>query len=48
MGHYSPCADDSTTLKNEDIVKIELGAHIDGYAASAGHTIVVGGKSKGK
>lgn len=48
MGHYSPCPDDSTTLKNEDLVKIELGAHIDGYAASAAHTIVIGGKSKGK
>lgn len=48
MGHFSPCPDDTVALKNEDLVKIELGAHIDGYAASAGHTLVVGGKSKGK
>jgi curved DNA binding protein len=47
-GHYSPCPDDSTTLKTEDLVKIELGAHIDGYASNAGTTIVVGGKAKGK
>merc|ERR1712086_289196 len=47
-GHYSPCPDDSTTLKTEDLVKIELGAHIDGYASNAGHTIVVGNKAKGK
>ena len=47
-GHYSPCPDDSTKLKTEDVVKIEIGAHIDGYAANAGHTIVVGGKAKGK
>ena len=47
-GHYSPCPDDSTKLKTEDLVKIEVGAHIDGFAANAGHTIVVGGKATGK
>lgn len=47
-GHFSPCPEDSVKLKNEDLVKIELGAHIDGYAANAGHTIVVGGKANGK
>jgi methionine aminopeptidase len=47
-GNYSPCADDSTKLKTEDIVKIELGAHIDGYAANCGHTIAIGGKAKDK
>jgi curved DNA binding protein len=48
IGHMSPCADDSEKLKNEDLVKIELGAHIDGFAAQAAHTIVVGGKSSGR
>jgi methionine aminopeptidase len=47
-GNFSPCADDSTKLKTEDIVKIELGSHIDGYAANCGHTIVIGGKANGK
>jgi methionine aminopeptidase len=46
--HFSPCPEDSVKLQNEDLVKIELGAHIDGYSANAAHTIVVGGKSKGR
>jgi len=46
--HFSPCPEDSLKLNNEDLVKIEVGAHIDGYAANAATTIVVGGKSKGK
>jgi len=47
-GHYSPCPDDTLTLKAEDLVKIELGCHIDGYVGNAAHTIVVGGKASGK
>lgn len=47
-GHFSPCpGEDSVALKAGDIVKIELGAHIDGFSANAGHTIVVGGKAEG-
>ena len=45
-GHVSPLPDDSFKLANEQCVKIELGCHIDGFAAAAAHTIVVGGKSK--
>lgn len=37
-----PLEDDTRTLKDGDIVRIELGAHIDGYIATAAHTIVVG------
>jgi methionine aminopeptidase len=48
MGHFSPTPDDSVKLKLEDIVKIELGAHIDGYSAQCAHTICIGGKAKGK
>ena len=47
-GHMSPCPDDSDKLKSTDLVKIEVGAQIDGYAAGAAHTIVVCGKSEGK
>ena len=47
-GHFSPLQEDSITLKTEDLVKIQLGAHIDGFPAECGHTIVVGGKSKTK
>lgn len=47
-GHYSPCADESTKLANEDLVKIELGAHIDGYVANIAQTLIIGGKAKDK
>ena len=47
-GHHSPLKDDSFVLKNEDLVKIEFGCHIDGYASSVAHTIVVGGKVERK
>lgn len=47
-GHYSPCHDESTKLQTEDLVKIELGAHIDGYTANLAHTVVIGGKAKDK
>lgn len=47
-GNFSPLADESTALKAGDLVKIELGCHIDGYLANAAHTIVVGGKSEGR
>lgn len=46
--HFSPGPDDTIKLANEDLVKIELGAHLDGFGANAAHTIVIGGKSKGK
>jgi len=47
-GHYSPCHDESRKLENEDLVKIEFGAHIDGYPANVGYTLIVGGKAKDK
>jgi methionine aminopeptidase len=43
--HFSPLPSDddaSVTLKDGDMVKIQLGAQIDGYAAIAATTIVVG------
>ncbi|KAF8937201.1 Proliferation-associated protein 2G4 [Dissophora ornata] len=41
--YYSPTgeANDDTILRNGDVVKIELGTHIDGYIATNGHTVVV-------
>ena len=47
-GHYSPCPEDSTKLVNEDLVKIEFGAHMDGYPANVAHTLIIGGKAKDK
>lgn len=46
-GHYSPLVSDANEkeaeagiLKEGDVVKIDLGVHIDGYIALAGHTVV--------
>ena len=48
-GHFSPLKGDSFALKDGDIVKIDLGCHIDGYTTLAAHTVVVGsGKVTGK
>lgn len=41
--HYSPLASDpDIVLKNDDMVKIDMGAHIDGFIAVVAHTVVVG------
>ena len=44
-GHFSPLQADSFALKSGDIVKIDLGCHIDGYITLAAHTVVVGGST---
>lgn len=41
-GHFSPLKADSFPLKDGDIVKIDLGCHIDGYITLAAHTVLVG------
>jgi len=49
MGHFSPLSDESQALADGDVAKIICGAHIDGYAANAATTIVVGtGKVSGR
>lgn len=43
--HFSPSKNDPDyQLKAGDVVKIDLGAHIDGFIAVAAHSIVVGAK----
>lgn len=42
VGHYCPQSDDATTLADGDVVKIDLGAHIDGWIAVVGHTLILG------
>jgi len=44
IGHFSPLKGESKKLANGDICKIEMACHLDGYIASAGHTIIVGGE----
>ncbi|KAI0719325.1 proliferation-associated protein 1 [Cerioporus squamosus] len=45
VAHFSPLESDpssSQTLAKGDVVKLHLGAHIDGYAAVSAETLVVG------
>eukprot|EP00929_Paragymnodinium_shiwhaense_P030741 TRINITY_DN1736_c0_g1_i1.p1 TRINITY_DN1736_c0_g1~~TRINITY_DN1736_c0_g1_i1.p1 ORF type:complete len:417 (+),score=157.39 TRINITY_DN1736_c0_g1_i1:89-1252(+) len=42
VGHFSPLKGESKQLKSGDLVKVDLGCHIDGYIAQAAHTIVIG------
>ncbi|KAI0044029.1 proliferation-associated protein 1 [Auriscalpium vulgare] len=45
VAHFSPLASDplsSQTLAKGDVVKIHIGAHIDGFAAITAETLVVG------
>nr|XP_043070095.1 proliferation-associated protein 2G4 isoform X1 [Drosophila bipectinata] len=47
--HFSPAKNDADyTLKAGDVVKIDLGAHIDGFIAVAAHTVVVGASADQK
>ena len=40
MGHYSPLvSEDTVEIKEGDIVKIDLGVHVDGYIAVVAHTL---------
>lgn len=40
--HYSPPADDDTEIEEGDLVKIDIGAHIDGYIADTAMTVCAG------
>ena len=41
--HFTPLMSDADIiLKQGDMVKIDLGAHIDGFIAVVAHTVVVG------
>ena len=39
--HYSPFPEESVTLAAGDIVKVDLGCHIDGFVALAANTVVI-------
>jgi len=42
-GNFSPLTlDDNYVLKNNDLVKVDLGVHFDGYASTVAHTMIVG------
>ncbi|MGZ7048750.1 MAG: type II methionyl aminopeptidase [Methanobacterium sp.] len=40
--HYTPPADDEKTFKSGDLVKIDLGAHVDGYIADTAISVLIG------
>ncbi|CAF2046857.1 unnamed protein product [Brassica rapa] len=41
VGHFSPLASDETLLEEGDMVKIDMGCHIDGFIALVAHTHVI-------
>eukprot|EP01119_Soliformovum_irregulare_P004213 TRINITY_DN1521_c0_g1_i1.p1 TRINITY_DN1521_c0_g1~~TRINITY_DN1521_c0_g1_i1.p1 ORF type:complete len:402 (+),score=136.36 TRINITY_DN1521_c0_g1_i1:42-1208(+) len=41
VGHFSPLSSDTSVLNDGDLVKIDLGVHIDGFIATVAHTMVV-------
>merc|ERR1711934_514875 len=41
VGHNSPNADDETVLSDGDLVKLDLGVHIDGFIAMVANSIVI-------
>jgi len=47
--HFSPLrSEPEVVLKDGDVVKIDLGAHIDGFIAVAAHTLIVGATKENK
>ena len=47
--HFSPLKSDPAILmKDGDLVKIDLGAHVDGFIAVGAHTLVVGASKENK
>jgi len=43
--HYTPSIDDQTVLKEGDMVKIDIGLHVDGYISDNAFTVFVGKNS---
>ena len=40
--HYSPRHDDTSVFKKGDVVKLDVGVHVDGYSADTASTVEVG------
>jgi len=38
--HYTPMSNDEMTLKQDDVVKIDIGVHVDGYIGDTAYTII--------
>lgn len=49
INHYSPLTSDTDSiLQDGDLVKIDFGAHLDGFIGVVGHTVVVGATKENK
>ncbi|CAH1404031.1 unnamed protein product [Nezara viridula] len=47
--HFSPLeSEPDLILKDQDVVKVDLGAHVDGFIAVVAHTIVLGASESNK
>lgn len=44
--HYSPLQDDATEIKEEDVVKLDIGVAVEGYIADTAVTIALSDKDK--
>jgi len=44
--HYTPDADETFTFKNGDLVKVDIGVHVDGYIADAATSVSIGGQDQ--
>ncbi len=44
--HYSPPAEDSAVVKPGDMVKVDIGAQVDGYIADTAFTVATGEKAE--
>jgi len=40
VGHFSPLSGDETVLQEGDLVKVDLGAHLDGFITQGAHSFV--------
>src|SRR3989344_5650470 len=40
--HYCPAEDDSSVSKEGEIIKVDIGVHVDGYLADNAMTVIVG------
>lgn len=43
--HYTPDIDDNLTLHEGDLVKIDIGVHVDGYIADSAFSVCIGERS---
>jgi len=39
-GHFSPLSEDTTKIAEGDLVKVDMGVHIDGFISVVAHTVV--------